>query len=435
MLNKTKYLIGAFLLSALIFTGCDDEESEAPALSVTAISATGTGLATGEEVTKDLNGASSATDVPPNAIFEITFDREVDAATVTPSSVTLSNSDGVVTTDVTTTGMVATITPTEELIQGTDYTLSLTSSIVGTDGGAFVSTTRTFKTAGRLPVVAPQSATQAAYWKLDGNASDETGNFADGTEVAIEYQADRFGTIESAAYFDGDASIIEIANASSLLTETQDFTVSFWLKTDTTNHLNENGDRTGMFVFGLGAGNGIQYEIMGSYEALKFAQTFINEEGNNEIEDMFFEREATDNTTGGWQGHTFARSLSVQDFQDLLINNWYHAVLTFNATNKVAELYFNGQLMKSYDFNLWPDGDPKQSIVSVDYSGQEPQLYDDLTFGFIHSRRSTLFDNEPWGNYDLPTSQHFKGWMDDFRVFHAAYTAADVTALYNAEKP
>lgn len=435
MLSKMKYWIGALMLSALVFTACDDEEGEAPELTIEALTATGTDLTTGEEVTIDLNAATSASDVPPDAVFEITFDREVDAATATASNISISDGDNEVPVTVSASGSVVTVTPDEELIQGTDYTVTVASSLTAADGGIITNGSRTFGTAGRLPVVPPKEESQIAYWKFDGDASDEMGNYEDGTEVAIEYQEDRFGTINSTAYFDGDQSIIEVPNAAGLMTETDDFTVSFWVKTDSEGHVNENGDPTGMFVFGLGAFFGIQYEIFGNYEGSKFAISYTTEDGTNTAEDMWFPSEATDNTNGGWQGWDFARSLSATQMKDIIKDSWYHAVYSYDATSKKGSLYFNGELMKSFDFNLWPEGDLKQTVTGVTYRGEEPEVVDELAFGFVQSRAGTMWDNEPWGGYDIPTSQHFKGWLDDFRIIHGAYSAEEVAELYDAERP
>jgi hypothetical protein len=58
-----------------------------------------------------------------------------------------------------------------------------------------------------------------------------------------------------------------------------------------------------------------------------------------------------------------------------------------------------------------------------------------LAFGFIQgSENRTVTDD--WANpIGTPDNNHFKGLMDDVRIFHAAFSAADVTTLYNAEKP
>ena len=61
-------------------------------------------------------------------------------------------------------------------------------------------------------------------------------------------------------------------------------------------------------------------------------------------------------------------------------------------------------------------------------------MVNELAFGFIQSRGGTLWDTESWGGYDFTTADHFKGQLDDIRIFHNALTAAQITALYQSEK-
>jgi hypothetical protein len=421
--------------SMMTFSGCNDDDDGPAAIEIVSITATGTDLDTGTEITVDLNAATAASNVPPNAVVTITFSREVDPNKATASSITIGDGSTDLTGTITTSGSAVVITPNDGFERGTDYTLTVTAGVTALDGGALTSISRTFKTAGRKDAVPPQATSQMAYWKFDGDATDNMGTYDANAEIAIEYQTDRFGAIGSTAYFDGDASIIEVPNASTLMTDAMSFTVSFWVKTKTEGHVNENGDPAGMFVFGLGGDRGIQYEIFGGYDGSKFAVSYINAADATFPEDMWFPNGATDNTNGGWQGTVFAQNLTVEQMQNIIKDKWYHNIFTYDASQKIGSLYFNGSLMKSFDFDLWPDGDTKQSAVGVTYRGVEPEVIDQLAFGFIHSRGGTLFDNEPWGNYDLTTSNHFKGWLDDFRIFNEPFSAADVTALYNAEKP
>jgi len=420
--------------SILTFSGCGDDEGAA-ALEIVSIAATGTDLDTGNEITVDLNAATAASNVPPNAVVTISFSREVDPDKVTASSITIGDGSTDLTTAITTSGSAVVITPNDEFERGTDYTLTVTAGVTALDGGTLISTSRTFKTAGRKDAVPPQATSQLAYWKFDGDATDNASSFDANAEVDIDYQTDRFGAIESAAYFNGNTSIIEVPNASSLMTDAASFTISFWVKTQTEGHVNENGDPTGMFVFGLGAFFGIQYEIFSGYDGSKFAISYITADETGVSEDMWFPNGATDNTNGGWQGWDFAQNLSPEQMQAIIKDTWYHAIYTYDAVDKKGALYFNGTLMKSFDFDLWPDGDLKQTVTGVTYRGVEPDVVDDLAFGFVQSRAGTMWDTEPWGGYDITTSQHFKGWLDDFRIFDAAFDAADATALYNAEKP
>lgn len=433
---KNLKLLSTVLLtgSILAFSGCSSDDDGPAALEVVSIVATGTDLATGDAVTVDLNGATTASDVPPNAEVTITFSRAVDPDKVTASSITIGDGTTDLSGSLATSESSVVITPNDGFERGTDYTLKITG-VAALDGGILTDITRTFKTAGRKDAVPPNVTEQLAYWKFDGDATDNVGSYDANAEVDVEYQTDRFGAIKSAAYFNGNTSIIEVPNASSLMTDASSFTVSFWVKTQTEGHVNENGDPTGMFVFGLGAFFGIQYEIFGSYDGSKFAVSYITADETGVSEDMWFPNGATDNTNGGWQGWDFAQNLSPEQMQGIIKDKWYHAIYTYNAVDKKGSLYFNGNLMKSFDFNLWPDGDIKQTVTGVTYRGVEPDVVDDLAFGFVQSRAGTMWDTEPWGGYDIPTSQHFQGWLDDFRIFDAAFSSDDAAALYNAEKP
>lgn len=438
-MKQTKLWLTMLLVgSTMAFLSCssdDDNGGGATALNVSSIIAKGSDLSSGEPKQVDLNASTSGSDVPLDAEIEIAFSKSVDASTATTGNINLTTGSDVVDADISASGNTVILTPKEELKRGTDYTLNISNSVTAEDGGKINALTRTFKTAGRSEFDPPRAENLVAYWSFDGHAMDAVGDYDADTEIEIEYQTDRFGAMNSAAYFDGDVSIIEVENAGSLLTETESLTVSFWVKTDSEGHVNDTGDPTGMFVFGLGAANGIQYEIFGSYDGSKFATSYVNADEQNLIEDMWFPSEATDNTTGGWQGWDFAKNISIENMQNYLKDNWLHVIFTYNAEAKKASLFFNGELMKSYDFNLWPDGDAKQTITGVNYNDVEPEAYDDLAFGFIKSRRGTLFQNEPWGNYESPTSQHFKGWLDDFRIFHAPFTSENAKTLYDAEKP
>jgi len=150
---------------------------------------------------------------------------------------------------------------------------------------------------------------------------------------------------------------------------------------------------------------------------------------------MWFPALATDNTNGGWQGWTFAKSIPEDQMELLLKDAWLHVVYIYNATDMVGSLYYNGELMKTFDFNLWPENDIKRTVVGMMYRGAEPEVYNTMAFGFIHSREGTLWDDTPWGDYGKPTANHFKGSLDDVRIFHAALTESEVAQLFDDESP
>jgi len=110
-------------------------------------------------------------------------------------------------------------------------------------------------------------------------------------------------------------------------------------------------------------------------------------------------------------------------------------VYTYNGTDKKGILYYNGEKMKSFDFDLWPDGDAKRVVTGLKYRGVSPEVEPEFALGFIQSRAGTMWDAEPWGGYDFTTSNHFKGQLDDIRFFHKTLTATEIDLMYNSEKP
>ncbi len=158
-------------------------------------------------------------------------------------------------------------------------------------------------------------------------------------------------------------------------------------------------------------------------------------DGTTTSEDMWFPALATDNTTGGWQGWDYAKSLTADEMMAKLKDNWLQVVYTYNGASKKGDLYYDGVKMKSFDFNLWPDGDIKQTIVGLKYGGVAPEVVNELAFGFVQSRAGTLWDTEPWGGYDFADANHFKGLLDDVRIFHKTLTAQEIDLMYQSEKP
>lgn len=416
-------LVVTFGFFAMLMTGCKKDEDPKP-LNVNS-------LMTGDI---DLNAASAPTDVPVNPSIIATFTTNVDPTTATADNITLIRDydDATIELTISVSDKSVTITPTSALGEGTLYQISFTTGLASVDGLALSEAlTRSFTTQGTFVPTG-----QVAYWNFDNNTDDQVGDWDPTASdvVAITYADARSTDFGKAASFDGDASIIEVPNGDLLINTTM-FTLSFWVKTNSEGHVNADGNPTGHYVMGLGAFYGFQYEIFGGYDGSKFAIRYGLEDGSTASEDMWFPSEATDNTNGGWQGWDFAKSLTADQMMGIIKDKWYHVVYTFNGEEKAGTLYFNGEKMKSFDFDLWPDGDAKRTVTGMKYGGSEPDVVNKLAFGFIQSRDGTMWDTEPWGGYDFTTANHFKGLLDDVRIFHAALTSMEVQLLYNSEKP
>jgi hypothetical protein len=424
----TKLILGlAFIAAFSLLNSCKEDEAPA-AITIVSIEASGDDVISGSPVSIDLNGAASATGVPVNPVVVITFSKDVDATTISTSSVQVLLNGSPLTSTVTTSGAAVTVTPAE-LDRGTDYTLTISDAVMAVDGGTFTSVSRTFSTGGVAPVTPPHAESQVAYWNFDGNTDDVTGNYATANVVEISFITDRHGQAESTATFDGDASLIEISNGTAL-TATDDLTISFWLKSNSSDK-NDVDETRGQFVFGLAAWNGFQFEIFGNYGGCKLAATYTLDDDATAGQDLWW------STTGnlGWQGWTYDQDVSTTGgLAGVIADKWAHIVVTYDATTKIGAMYINGVLRKSQDFNLYGDTHPLYRAVGMGYAGNAAPG-DRLALGFIQGSENRIVADD-WANpVGFPDNNHYKGEMDDFRIFHAAYTADDVLTLYNAEKP
>ncbi|MBE0675422.1 MAG: hypothetical protein IH591_12245, partial [Bacteroidales bacterium] len=115
-----------------------------------------------------------------------------------------------------------------------------------------------------------------------------------------------------------------------------------------------------------------------------------------------------------------------------LKDNWINVVYTYNGATKVGTLYFNGQRMKAFDFNLWPVGDAKRGVTGMKYAGLAAG--NKLALGFIQGRNNRTITDE-WADYSLPANNHFKGQLDDIRFWHKALSENEILLMYNSEKP
>lgn len=406
-----------------VLMSCGEDEGPG-ALTIVSIEATGTDVLTGEPTTVDLNGATAASGVPVDLVLKVTFDREVDAATATNTTVAV---DGIA-ADVTVNGAVVTLTASQELARGTDYVLTV-GEIQAADGGEFTTISRTFSTGGVAEVTPPNADAQLAYWKFDGDDTDEMGAFNADNRIAITYTTDRHGQVESTASFDGDASLIEVPGADALMAG-DDFTLSFWIKSDGSD-VNDNDETRGQFVMGLAAWHGFQFEIFGNYGGCKLASTYLLDDDTYGVQDLWW------STTGnlGWQGWTFDQDVSGSGgLAGIIKDQWAHFVVTYDAATKIGAIYINGELRKSQDFNLYGETHALYRAVGVGYNGNDAPG-NKLAFGFIQSSENRIITDD-WANpIDTPDNNHFKGLMDDVRVFSASFTADNVSTLYNAEKP
>ncbi len=377
--------------------------------------------------TIDLNAATPSNVVPVMPVMVATFNTDVDAATAIPANVSLVQEydKAVIAVTVTATGNTVTITPVEELGNGTLYKLTLSAGLKSTGALALTAVTRSFTTIGTFV-----PAGSVAYWNFEDNANDQVGSFDPPASaiVNITYTASRNSAAGKAATFDGTTSIIEVPNGDQLM-NTHDFTLSFWAKAV------DSGK--GHFIIGLGAYYGFQFELYGGFNGFKMPVQFDYGDGTSGTGgDLPYNGDGKTKDNGGWKGTVFNKENAA--LPDLLKAKWFHLTYVYNSTTKQRMMFLNGDLVVKQDHTLWTDdagvATKEAGIVGLKYAGVAPEVVNELAFGFVQSRAGTLWDTEAWGGYTFPGANHFQGQLDDVRIFHKALTPTEILLMYNSEK-
>lgn len=404
-IKQMRSLVGLlFIGSMLAFTGCKKDEPTPLTLQSMTAGAV------------DLNGATSATGVATDAEITVMFSTDIDAATVTTSTITMTRDYDAAAVDVnvSASGKQVTITPAATMGEGTLYEITM-SGLKSKDGQMLEDISRSFTTEGFF---APAGA--EAHYTFEGNADDEMGNYnpsANGI-VDISYVNSRNADAGKAAEFNGTSSIIEIPNGSALA-NTGDFTLSLWAKPDSSAH------HGGNFVIGNGGYNGFEFEI--AKDNCKLAAQYDYGDGTSGSEDLWVD--GTGNL--GWQGWTFSKDYSSDGgFAAVVQQKWTHFVFVYNSETKVGTAYINGEKAKSQDFNLWPDGDPKQGVVGLTFNSQTG-LGENMALGYYCDRATTIYG---WADYTDPNTNHYAGLMDDVYIYHKALSAKEVKLMYDSSK-
>lgn len=200
------------------------------------------------------------------------------------------------------------------------------------------------------------------YWPFNGNVYDESYNGHNGTAESVQDTLNRFNIPNSAIYFNGSTSRILIPDTSSLDLVGGSITISGWVKP-----LSKHSTHYRAAIAGKGG-----WDINKGYELLI--------KGDLKIE---------------W---TIKRDVLTSD-DTLLLNSYTHVVATFDNTNKISKIYFNGVERKSVTIN------------SVIEDSNSP-----LTIGRRNDGNSYI------------ASLH--GFIDDVCIYNRALSATEINNLY-----
>jgi hypothetical protein len=408
------------VITIATLVGCKNDEEPNPLQILRVVTDGGNELISGTEMI----------DVPVRSSFEITFDKEIDVLSANASGITLVTGDGtVVPSSITVSGPTLLLEPQAPLATGVHHSIIILPLLVAVDGAPAAEGKYDFLTYGRIKVVPPQFAQQVSYFSFTNSMEDEVGTH---TPIAADirnlaYATDRFGYELSTGSFDGSTTIVEIPNGDLYMTGNS-MTMSVWIKSDST--------KAGQFVLGLGAWTGFHLELSSDWAWVKVATNFAESDNRSESDDNWFQGNGETRVNGGCLGCTFQEDVQPHNGgvgKKYFKGKWAQVTSTYDAYTKLSTLYINGTKVEQHDFNLWPADHAKSTITGVKFGGNSSGGGNKLALGFIQGsqNRSVL---ESWADPADIYSNHFKGLMDDLRIFRVSLTEAEVLALYNSEK-
>jgi len=376
-------------------------------------------------------GVVTQPNIPSNATIVACMNSDINPASVNSNSIKLVRRFDTVNVDLTITvaGSTISIVPKTNLGNGIYYDLTF-SNIIATDGTSMIYIWRAFSTIGAF---GPPGL--VAYWNFNGNTYDQQGNYTVNSVTDLNYAPSFRRSLGQCAAFNGTSTLIEVSNGDKLV-NTSDFSVSFWVKANSLYQLDSLGKRKGQMVFGVGDAKGFEFEIASDYSSCKLVSSFALPDGTTISEELAFAGDGKTWSNGGLPGWTYCMDLSPYGgFEAMVKDQWVFVCCTYKSATKISTMYLNGLRMKEQDFNKWPAGDPARNITGMKYGGTAPARENLLAVGFFHSAMSTEFSGTSWGNYYSPYANHFRGWLDELRVFQTALTTSEVVEMYYQTMP
>lgn len=165
-----------------------------------------------------------------------------------------------------------------------------------------------------------------AYWPLDGNGKDSSGNGNTATLFNLRTTADRFCDPDGALHFNGVNGYASVADKMSLRLHDTDFTLNAWIK------LEAYGESYGSTIMSkriYGANNGWQTSIAGYMSSPLGVLTY-----------------------GPGGGSTNAWGTAKVE-----LNEWHMVTSVYKISNKTLSIYVDGVLDKTIAGILSPNGE------------------------------------------------------------------------------
>jgi hypothetical protein len=211
-----------------------------------------------------------------------------------------------------------------------------------------------------------------AYYPFNGNANDESGNENHGTVSGATLTSDRFGTENSAYYFDGIDDHILVPHNSEL-------------------NFNNQGDELSVFVWIKTSDRGI---IINKNPATSWYDPGYRLAVSDGKVDFMLEDSSKDKH---WYGPV------IND------NEWHFIGVTIDSNNDIAKLYIDGEFYSEFDISS-VSGTGNNSPLSIGYRADKSYfkgyIDDARIFNYIlsESEIKKLFNENGWeGNTSAKT--------------------------------
>ena len=224
-----------------------------------------------------------------------------------------------------------------------------------------------------------------AYYPFNNDADDETNNSHDGIVFGAEFRNDRLNNKNQSIFFDGIDDYVELDTMVSFNASLESFSVSFWLRADTTDVVGiETLIKT---INSEPKGTLFSVEIhRGPSASLDIGVIRLDLRDNN---DKYF-------------------TIYVHR-PDIFNNSWHNiSYIISSAKNNQGDVFIDGELESKDDY-------------FVRYGSQSPEDFDKFDYNLTIGA----------GNNRGTVEAFFKGCLDEIAFYDRPLTTKEILQLYN----
>ncbi len=315
---------------------------------------------------------ADSTNQDPYTTISATFDKDIVPSSLNKDTFVIASSGGLVYGSITynSQSREVTFTPSEPLTSDAEYMVTLKDSITATDGATFEQDYSWSFTTARLDI----TSDLIAYYPLDGNALDASGNNNNATAYNVQPTIGADGRDNHAYRLSGNGSKIEIPNAIDL--NVGEWTYSFWFKVYGSGN---------MFLGGNLLGIASETDVLDIITLWQETNYYISSSHSN------------------------------KNIYGITPNEWHNVTITQRLVSTVGD-------MKTYETYLYYDGIPYKGNLEASgiYSLSEP-----LTIGeMLLKPLNTRYSSSTGGHYGTLWSD-----VDNIRIYKRALNEFEVKEL------